>query len=67
MLALRDENTYEEISSASLIAKYSFGVSHLLLAPFGHLIGEVPSLEVTSKNFLAILRIAHNGGILLRE
>jgi hypothetical protein len=67
VLALRDENTHEERSNASLIAKYSFGVSHLLLAPLGHLIGEVPSLEVTSKNFLAILRIAHNGGILLRE
>lgn len=66
-MSLRDENTYEQRANASLIAKYSFGVSHLLLAPLGHIIGEVPSLEVTSKNFLAILRIAHNGGILLRE
>ena len=67
LLSLRDENTYEQRSSVSLIVKYSFGVSHLLLAPFGYVLEEVPPMERMGKNFLAILRIAHNGGILLRE
>ncbi|MCA9378431.1 hypothetical protein KC711_06150 [Candidatus Peregrinibacteria bacterium] len=67
LLSLRDENTYEQRSSVSLIAKYSFGVSHLLLAPLGYVLEEIPPVERTGKNFLAILRIAHNGGILLRE
>lgn len=67
LLSLRDENTYEHRSGVSLIAKYSFGVSHLLLAPLGYVLEEVPPMERMGKNFLAILRIAHNGGILLRE
>lgn len=33
LLSLRDENTYKQRSGVSLIAKYSFGVSHLLLCP----------------------------------
>lgn len=67
MLSLRDENTYEQRSSASLIAKYSFGISHLLLAPLGHALGWIPSMETASNNMLAVLRITHNSGILFRE
>ncbi|MFO0763884.1 MAG: DUF4012 domain-containing protein [Candidatus Gracilibacteria bacterium] len=67
ILSLRDANTYQQRSQYSIIAKYSFGIAHLFLAPVGHALEGIPPTESIGKNFTALLRITHNSGILLRE